>query len=74
MPQSTKKLCTYLKAKQIRENLENTKEKFGDENSYKETVSEIEENIEEIKNRLVDDNMVVKKGTAGITVKLYSED
>lgn len=68
------KLCTYLKAKQIRENLENTKEKFDDENSYKETVAEIEENIEEIKNHLVDDNMVVKKGTDGITVKLYSED
>ena len=68
------KLCTYLKAKQIRENWENTKEKFDDENSYKETVAEIEENIEEIKNHLVDDNMVVKKGTEGITVKLYSED
>lgn len=69
-----KKLCTYLKVKQIRENLENTKEKFDDENSYKGTVAEIEENIEEIKNHLVDDNMVVKKGTDGITVKLYSED
>ena len=69
-----KKLCTYLKAKQIKENLENTKEKFDDENSYKETVAEIDENIEEIKNHLVDDNMIVKKGTAGITVKLYSED
>lgn len=69
-----KKLCTYLKAKQIKENLENTKEKFDDENSYKETVTEIDENIEEIKNHLVDDNMIVKKGTAGITVKLYSED
>lgn len=69
-----KKLCTYLKAKQIKENLENTKEKFDDENSYKETVAEIEENIEEIKNHLVDDNMVVKKDTAGITVTLYSED
>lgn len=73
-PAINKKLCTYLKAKQIRENLENTKEKFDDENSYKETVAEIEENIEEIKNHLVDDNMVVKKGTDGITVKLYSED
>ena len=48
--------------------------KLDDENSYKETVTEIDENIEEIKNHLVDDNMIVKKGTAGITVKLYSED
>lgn len=67
------KLCTYLKAKQIKENLENTKEKFDDENSYKETVAEIDENIEEIKNHLVDDNMIVKKGTAGITVKLFPQ-
>ena len=44
------------------------------EDDYTETINEIEQNIEDIKNHLVDDNMVVKKGTDGITVKLYSED
>ena len=68
------KLCTYLKAKEIKENLENSKEKFSAENDYTETINEIEQNIEDIKNHLVDDNMVVKKGTDGITVKLYSDD
>ena len=68
------KLCTYLKAKQIKENLENSKEKLSAEDDYTETINEIEQNIEDIKNHLVDDNMVVKKGTDGITVKLYSED
>ena len=36
-------------------------------------ISEIEQNIEDIKNHLVDDNMVVKKGTDGITVKLFPQ-
>ena len=67
------KLCTYLKAKQIKENLENSKEKLSAEDDYTETINEIEQNIEDIKNHLVDDNMVVKKGTDGITVKLFPQ-
>ena len=67
------KLCTYLKAKQIKENLENSKEKLSSEDDYTETINEIEQNIEDIKNHLVDDNMVVKKGTDGITVKLFPQ-
>ena len=67
------KLCTYLKAKEIKENLENSKEKFSAEDDYTETINEIEQNIEDIKNHLVDDNMVVKKGTNGFTVKLFPQ-
>ena len=67
------KLCTYLKAKQIKENLETSKEKLSAKNDYTETINEIEQNIEDIKNHLVDDNMVVKKGTDGITVKLFPQ-
>lgn len=62
------KICTYLKTKQLKENLENSKEKLSVEDDYTETINEIEQNIEDIKNHLVDDNMVVKKGTDGITV------
>ena len=46
----------------------------------KEAVQNIEapaapvpQNIEDIKNHLVDDNMVVKKGTNGFTVKLFPQ-
>ena len=67
------KLCTYLKAKQIKENLETSKEKLSAKNDYTETINELEQNIEDIKNHLVDDNMVVKKGTDGITVKLFPQ-
>ena len=67
------KLCTYLKAKQITENLETSIEKLSAKDDYIETINEIEQNIEDIKNHLVDDNMVVKKGTDGITVKLFPQ-
>lgn len=67
------KLCTYLKAKEIKENLKNSKENLNAEDDYEEAINEIEQNIEDIKNHLVDDNMVVKKGTEGITVKLFPQ-
>ena len=67
------KLCTYLKAKQIKENLENSKNKLSAEDNYAETITEIEQNMEDIKNHLVDDNMVVKKGTNRITVKVFPQ-
>ena len=67
------KLCTYLKTKQIKENLENAKEKLNTEDDYTQTINETEKYIEDIKNHLVDDTMVVKKGTNGITVKLFPQ-
>lgn len=42
------KLCTYLKAKQIKENLENSKEKLSAKDDYAEALSEIEQNIEDM--------------------------
>ena len=60
-------------AKQIKENLENSKNKLSAEDNYAETITEIEQNIEDIKNHLVDDNMVVKKGTNRITVKVFPQ-
>lgn len=50
-----------------------TKEKLSAKDDYIEAINEIEQNIEDIKNHLVDDNMVVKKGTDGITVKLFPQ-
>lgn len=67
------KLCTYLKAKQIKENLENSKNKLSAEDNYAETITEIEQNIEDIKNHLVDDNMVVKKEPTELLVKVFPQ-
>ena len=68
-----KKLCTYLKAKQLQENLENGDHSFSSEKQHQATIEAMEKNVEEIKNHLVDDNMMVKKGTDGIRVKVFPQ-
>ena len=65
-----KKLCTYMKALEIRENMLNAKDEYSEE-EYADSLQHINENIEEIKQHLLDDNMVVKKGTDCLTVKNY---
>ena len=63
-----KKLCTYMKALEIRENMINAKDNHSEE-EYNDSLQRINENIEEIKQHLLDDNMAVSKGTDGLTVK-----
>lgn len=65
-----KKLCTYMKALEIRENMINAKDECSKE-EYADSLQHINENIEEIKQHLLDDNMVVKKGTDRLTVKIF---
>ena len=68
-----KKLCTYLKAKDLQEKLENDDESFGNEDQHQQAIDAMASDMEEIKNHLVDDNMVVKKGTHRITVKVFPQ-
>ena len=63
-----KKLSTYMKALEIRENMINAKDNHSEE-EYNDSLQRINENIEEIKQHLLDDNMAVSKGTDGLTVK-----
>ena len=65
-PAINQKLCTYLRAKQVQADFENSEEKPSIEERQ-----EFENNMEEIRNHLLDDSMIVKKGTTGISVKLY---
>ena len=65
-----KKICTYMKALEIRENLINAKNEYSEE-EYNTSLQHINENIEEIKQHLLDDSMVVKKETDRLTVKIY---
>lgn len=65
-----KKICTYMKTLEIRENMINAKDKYSEE-EYADSLQHINENIEEIKQHLLDDNMIVKKGTDRLTVKNY---
>ena len=66
----TIQLCTYMKALEIRENMINAKDEYSEE-EYADNLQHINENIEEIKQHLLDDNMVVKKGTDRLTVKIF---
>ena len=65
-----KKLCTYMKALEIRENMLNAKDEYSEE-EYADSLQHINENIEEIKQHLLDDSMVVSKGTDRLTVKIF---
>lgn len=65
-----KKLCTYMKALEILENMLNAKDEYSEE-EYADSLQHINENIEEIKQHLLDDNMVVKKDTDRLTVKIF---
>lgn len=60
-PAINKKLCTYLKTKQILENIKNNSENLSDRKQQKKVIGTIVSDIEEIKNNLMDDNMIVKK-------------
>lgn len=68
-----KKLCTYLKAKQLQENIERGENNFVTKDQNKEGIEAMASDIEEIKNHLVDDHMVIRKGTEGITVKVFPQ-
>lgn len=56
-----KKLCTYLKAKELQEKIENDDHSFCDEKQHQEAIAAMASDMEEIKHHLVDDNMAVKK-------------
>ncbi len=69
-PMINKKICTYMKALELRENIINSKDDYSEE-EFNVSLQRINENIEEIKQHLLDDSMVVKKGTDRLTVKVY---
>ena len=48
----------------------NAKDDYSEE-EYNASLQRINENIEEIKQHLLDDNMVVSKGTDKLTVKIF---
>ena len=68
-----KKLCTYLKTKDLQEKLAKDTDSFADETQHKEAMRAMESDIEEIKNHLIDDSMIVRKETKGISVKVFPQ-
>ena len=68
-PAINRKLCSYLKAKQLQKNVEKNNYQFSEEQLNKS----ISADMEDIKNQLLDDNMIVKKGAKGLSVKVFSQ-
>lgn len=67
------KLCSYLYAKQIHEDMKNGRKFFDTDEEHQKMVDDFTEDMEVIKTRLVLDNQVIKKGTKGITVKVFPQ-
>ncbi len=68
-----KKLCTYLKAKELQEKIEHDTDNFPTEEQHKTAIEAMANDMEDIKNHLVDDNMLVKKGTNRLSVKIFPQ-
>ena len=59
-----------MKALEIRKNMINAKDDYS-EKEYNASLQRINKNIEETKQHLLDNNMVVSKGTDRLTVKIF---
>ena len=51
-----------------------SKDAFPSEAAFQHELEQMNETCEQIKQHLVDTNRIVKKGTSGIAVKIYSEN
>lgn len=69
-PAINKKLCTYLKAKQLQKNVDENNYQFS-KDQQNEAIEAISSDMEDIKNQLLDDNMIVTKGANRLAVKIY---
>lgn len=65
------RLAKFAKAKKLQENLLASKDAFPNEEVFQQEVYQMNETCEQIKQHLVDTNIVVKKSTSGIAVKVF---
>ena len=73
-PEINSRLAKFAKAKKLQENLIASKDAFPSEEAFQHEVEQMNETCEQIKQHLVDTNRIVKKGTSGITIKVYPEN
>lgn len=72
-PAINDRLAKFAKAKKLQENLLASKDAFPNEEVFQQEVSQMNETCEQIKQHLVDTNIVVKKGSSGIAVKVFPQ-
>lgn len=69
-----KRLCKFMRAKQLRDKIIDDREGFPTEEEYLAAAEDMSNSVEEIKQHLLDSNIVVKKGTTGIVTKMHLID
>lgn len=69
-PAVSKKLAVWARTRDLVQKTVDSMDEFDTEEEYLEEVADMKAKADEIKQHLVDDSMVVKKGTEGIIVKV----
>ncbi len=72
-PEINKRLAQFAEAKKAQENLIASESDFPSKETFQQEVEQTNATFEENKQHLVDTNMMVRKGTNGISVKMYPE-
>ena len=72
-PEINNRSAKFVKTKKLQENIIVSQDDFPCEEYFQHESEQMNEMCEQIKRHLVDTNRVVKKGTSGISVKVYSE-
>ncbi len=65
-----KRLCKYLEAKELQNAAQEKYTPASMDANQKKEMENLERTIDEIKQSLIDSNLVIRKGTSGITVKI----
>ncbi len=73
-PEINSRFAKFAKAKKLQKNLIASKDAFQSEEAFQHEVEQMNETCEQIKQHLFDTNKVVKKGTSGIAITVYSEN
>ena len=73
-PEINSRLAKFTKAKKLQENLIASKDAFPSEEAFNKELDQMKETCEQTKQHLVDTDSAVKKGTSGISVKLYPDN
>lgn len=70
-PKLNERLCKYMKARDIQADINNEKKRTDLNDDEIATIQHTEEMINQIKLSVVDSNLIVSKGTRGLSVKIY---
>ena len=65
-----KRLCKYLETKELLNTVLEKYQSGSMDEKQKKELEDLEKTIDEIKQSLIDSNLVIRKGTSGITVKI----